>query len=102
MKDYNSVLFQKASAWHLSLLRWTFKLFNPTNLTAYVNRAPKYCKQSYPFPQILRRSPENYRDLGLQAFSRWFFAGFPKAPQKPQAETLGEGGSTAGETFPVR
>jgi hypothetical protein len=31
-----------------------------------------------------------------------FLAGFPKALQNPQAETLGEGGSIAGDTFPVR
>lgn len=45
----------------------------------------------------------NYRDLRLPVFvRRLFFAGFPNALQNPQAETFGDGGSIAGDTFPVR
>ena len=39
------------------------------------------------------------RFLGLGCLAA---EGFPKTPQKPQVESLGEGGSMAGETLPVR
>lgn len=44
----------------------------------------------------------NYHHLRLLGFVLPDFDDFPKPEQNPHAETLGEGGSIAGDTLPVR
>ncbi|KAI3419014.1 uncharacterized protein J3R85_013528 [Psidium guajava] len=52
--------------------------------------------------RALHMETRSYLDLRFPALVLRFLGCFPKAPQNPQADTFGDGGSIAWDTFPVR